>query len=170
MLSKAKIARCSAVPITTVKTYMEHFEEFFTPQTEPGGKRIGYAEAAIDIIRRIRELSNQQKTRDEIRELLRQEFDVVWTMAPQSSASDRPPVASISSAENRRPDLTPSLEAALEAVMALNQMNDELGKTISKQKKRLIERGQALRRLYAVYEQQARHLKSLEKRQETAGS
>lgn len=164
MLSKAKISKLSGIPITTVKSYMEHFEEFFAPETSHGGKRLGYSEASVEIVRRIRELSNQQVSRDEIRQVLRQEFDVVWTLEAQSSDINRPPVAPQSSDENPFLDMTQSLSAAWHAVEALNQMNDELGKTIAKQTKRLQERGKAIRKLYDLYEHQQKTIKTLEKR------
>ena len=164
MLSKARIAKLSDVPITTVKSYMEHYEEYFTPQTESGGKRIGYPAQSVEVVRRIRELSNQQLSRDEIRSALRQEFEAVWTLEQQPSAQYRPPVASESSDDNPFREIALSLNAAWEAVEAVNQMNDELGRTISKQKQRLVERGKAIRNLYDLYNRQTRIIAALEER------
>ena len=52
----------------------------------------------------------------------------------------------------------------IDIVIAVNQMNDELGRTISKQKQRLVERGKAIRNLYDLYNRQTRIIAALEER------
>lgn len=135
MLTKKQIAQKSGIPTSTVKYYMDNYSEFFVEHDVDGSPYPKYEEQAVDVAKRIGELTAERKSRDEIREILAEDFEAIETYIPSASMVDDNLRDKATTIDASTLSVQNSVLAVGEALGALNRMNDELGKVIKKQEK-----------------------------------
>lgn len=144
MLSKAKIASEADLSTSIVKYYMENYKEFFTPHTVEGSPHPVYGEDSIAIVKRIRELTQQNKNREQIKDILKEDYHPVIDMVDPSTM-DRQPVVNHSPSMVGQPlDVSRSLQAAQSAVSALTQLTTDYEELVLKQERLLARRKQTV--------------------------
>lgn len=145
MLSKAKIASLADLSPSIVKYYMENYKEFFVPHTVEGSPHPVYDEEAVEVVKHIRELTQQNKNREQIKDLLKGEgYHPVVDMI-EALPNDRQPVVNHSPPMVGQPvELLKNLQSAQSAVSALTQLMNDYEEIVVKQEKILARRRETI--------------------------